>query len=175
MATHELEILVSSKTQSSSILSADWSIGVGAISKTQSSSTIMMTRWLYLQYEYAIVTYDMDGFIAWMSADTRCYFAVNASLGANWVYFAGNGDHKLTVDQELTSYGSVETDAKNNYLQTTRDPNGRMRVKVPSFQDVKFVRMYIDELSPTTIYEFWPTLFLGREIDFKLAAILGAI
>ena len=155
MATHELATSISSRTQSASALS--------------------LYHWLYVQYESSVIAYDVDRILLWLSANTHCYFATKATLTGDWTYFAGNSSHKLATDSKLTSYGTVEVAAQTNYLQTVRDPNGRVKAVLPSFQQAKYVRLFIDDTESTTLYEFWPETFSGREIDFKLAAIMGAI
>jgi len=195
MATHELEISVSSKTQSTSALTTIQEFVVSISSKTQSASALTtiqelaalvssktksvsalsLYHWLYVQYESSIVAYDVDRILLWLSANTHCYFAIKASLTGSWTYFAGDVNHKLVTDSKLTNYGTAEVAAQTNYLQTVRDPNGRVKAVLPSFQQTKYVKVFIDDTEQTTLYEFWPETFAGREIDFKLAVILGAI
>jgi len=114
--------------------------------------------WTYVQYKFATEILNLDRFLLWLSANTRCYFAVKEFAYSDWIFFSGEADHTLDADFELVER-ATEVLAQTNYLTTTKDANGFQFMMLPTFEKAKFVRLYIDDDYTTTIYEFNPESF----------------
>jgi hypothetical protein len=111
--------------------------------------------WLHTELEFADPIVDLDRILLWLSDDTRCYFSVKEFDYSEETYFAGTAGHALDTGELLTEY-DTKAEAQTNYLTTTKDANGFVLTMLPGYQKARFVRIYIDEDYPTSLYELFP-------------------
>jgi len=109
--------------------------------------------WVCIQYEFQKEMLDLDKFLVWLSANTRCYFAVKEFAYSEWIFFSGEADHTLDADFQLVER-ATEALAQTNYLTTTKDANGFQFMMLPAFEKARFVRIYIDDDYTAQIHEF---------------------
>jgi hypothetical protein len=122
-----------------------------------------MSTWQYIDYAYP-VSYNFEKFLVWISQDVKCYFALKEKFSDSFTYFAGDVSNDLLTGMVLTQY-AVENSARTHYLQTTRNSSGKVIAILPKLVTAKFVRIYILDENPVSVYEFRPsTQMLADEI-----------
>jgi hypothetical protein len=79
---------------------------------------------------------------------------------ATWTFYSGNAGHGLDAGLKLVSRGSNEATAQTNYWLTVKDSDGKAIALLPTHTSARTVRVYVNDATTTTFYEFKPSTFL---------------